>query len=123
MAITHCMGNLICLLQLFPNSELGGCFFHLTKNFKKAAARHGLLQQYNNNADFALESRRIPALAFVPHASIDEAFDQLQQDSAPELQPVLDWFEDNYLGRPNRRGDRRPPTFPRRVRTYYNVPK
>ena len=32
-------------------------------------------------------------------------------NSPPEQQPVLDWLEDNYIGRPTRRGHR-PPVFP-----------
>ena len=30
----------------------------------------------------------------------------------PELQPVVDWLEDNYIGRLNRNGSRRRPIFP-----------
>ena len=32
-----------------------------------------------------------------------------------ELQPVLDWLEDNYVGRLNRNGRRRTPIFPVRM--------
>ncbi|GCC36898.1 hypothetical protein chiPu_0015398 [Chiloscyllium punctatum] len=43
------------------------------------------------------------------HAAIEHLTDALPD----ELQPLLDWFEDNYVGRRLRRGNvRRPPLFP-----------
>ena len=50
----------------------------------------------------------IPALAFVPLQDLEAAFQELSDNSPPKLQPVLDWMEDNYIGRTNRRR-RRPP--------------
>lgn len=86
----------------------------MTKNFKKAIGRFNLQQRYNNDAQFAQDCRRIVALAFVPINHLDDAFEQLNRDSLPEIEPVLDWFEDNYLGRPNRRA-----TFPPEVNILY----
>ena len=41
------------------------------------------------------------------------AVDVLAQEIPDELQPVLRWFEDNYIGHVNRNGPgRRPPLFP-----------
>ena len=53
----------------------------------------------------------IPALAFVPLQNLEAAFQELSDNSPPELQLVLDCLEDNYIGRPNRRR-RCPPVFP-----------
>jgi len=52
----------------------------------------------------------IAALAFVPLDKVLEHFEQLQQHFSAYVTSVLDYFEDNYVGRPLRHG-RRPPIF------------
>ncbi|KRZ70481.1 PiggyBac transposable element-derived protein 3 [Trichinella papuae] len=53
------------------------------------------------------------SLAFVPTDGLEQAIDSLAGHLPDELQPLLDWFEDSYVGRQNRRGGgRRPPIFP-----------
>ena len=53
----------------------------------------------------------ISALAFVPTADVADAFETLSGEVADELTPIMDYFEDNYIGRPDRRGFRRAPLF------------
>lgn len=96
----------------FPTANLSGCFFHLVKNIKKKLGELHLLAQYNNDADFCLKVRMISSLAFIPVDDLDNCVDILADELPPELQPLLEWFEDVYIGRPNRRGNgRRPPLF------------
>ena len=60
----------------------------------------------------------VVSLAFVPIDSIDAACDVLndaQTGLVAELQPIVDWMEDNYIGRLNRNGTRRNPVFPVRM--------
>ena len=52
------------------------------------------------------------ALAFVPPANVVAAFETLRDHLPDDLDPVLHYFEDTYIGRPNRRGVRREPLFP-----------
>ncbi|XP_018497173.1 uncharacterized protein LOC108865031, partial [Galendromus occidentalis] len=62
------------------------------------------MSQYNNDTKFASQARTIASLAIVPIDKIEGAFDELS-DYLPEcLQPTLEWFEDDYLGRRDRRG-------------------
>jgi len=71
--------------------------------------------RYNSDAEFALKARLIVAIAFVPADSLDAALDLLADETdgvGADLQPVLNWFEDNYVGRLNRNGSRRQPIFP-----------
>ena len=103
----------------FPGVQLFGCLFHLQKNMRKKLSDEGLMSLYNNNPDFALAARKIVALAFVPPTSMEDAFEDLCNETPHELQPILNWFEDSYLGRPNRRGVRRPAMFPIHVWTVY----
>ncbi|QQP52052.1 Uncharacterized protein FKW44_004058 [Caligus rogercresseyi] len=46
----------------------------------------------------------IMALSFIPPEHLDEHVDLLEDALPEELIPVSNWFEDNYIGRPNRRG-------------------
>ncbi len=96
----------------FPNAQLSGCYFHLGQNIWRNIQTHHLQQRYSNDANFALEARMIPALAFVPPADLDRYFDDLSNNVDPALGPILDYFEDTYLGRVARGGNqRRPPQY------------
>jgi hypothetical protein len=96
---------------------------------KHLASTGDLLQQYNNNSDFADYARCLTALAFVPPTQVPAYFEQFSQHPAlpPALQPILDYFEQYYIGmrRANGRnyrnsleelsrliGTRRDPIFP-----------
>ena len=97
--------------DVFPNASRTGCFFHLTKSIRHIQGA-GLHEQYENDANFALECRMISALAFVPPADVVGAFETLSNELPDVLNPILDYFEDNYIGRPDRRGARRAAIFP-----------
>ena len=56
------------------------------------------------DAEFALNAKMVVALAFVPPTLIDHYFDALSESLPLEMQPILSWFEDNYIGRPARNG-------------------
>lgn len=99
--------------EQFPEARICGCFFHLSQNLQKQVSIMGLRQRYNNDADFALKAKMILSLAYVPPEHLDEAVDLLSDELPGELQELLNWFEDNYIGRPGRRANtRRPPLFP-----------
>lgn len=66
---------------------------------KKKIAEEGLTQRYNNEPEFALQARMVVAIAFVPLHAIDQAIDALADHVPAELQPVINWFEDNYIGK------------------------
>ncbi len=101
--------------EVFPNIEIGYCFFHLTQSIWRHVQLAGLAMRYGNDDDFALRLRQIPAVAFLPSDDVSVVFDQLQdQDYFPaELEPILSYFERTYIGRPyGRNNRRRVPTFP-----------
>ena len=99
----------------FPNASIDGCFFHFVKNFKKVIDNNGMKVQYQNDPNFALMARMIPALAFVPVRDLDMAFTSLTQFLPAVFQLMLDWLEDNYLGRLVANNQRRQPSFPIRM--------
>jgi len=100
------MAVITTLERVFPDSEIKGCFFHLSQNIYRKIQESGLQQRYQEDSDFALKLRMIPALAFVPTVDVVEAFEELSEILPPECRPITDYFEDSYIGRPQRRGRR-----------------
>ena len=84
----------------------------MTKNIHRRVQGAGLQQRYENDANFALQCGMISALAFVPPADVVTSFETLMGELPNVPIPVLDYFEDTYIGRPDRRGVRRVPLFP-----------
>lgn len=98
---------------VFPDTIVSGCLYHLSQAVFRRVQANGLYQRYMEDAQFALQIRMIPALAFVPADDVEEAFTSLTDHLPDEAQPIVDFFEDTYIGRPQRR-QRRP--------AYFNVP-
>ena len=59
-----------------------------------------------------MRMRMLIALAFVSTADIESAFDDLVATLPSEATTVVNYFEDNYIGRPSRRGQCRRALFP-----------
>ena len=51
------------------------------------------------------------SLAFVPPVDVIAAFETLLDNIPADLEPLVDYFEDTWIGRPHRRGQRRNPMF------------
>ena len=110
----------LAIKENFPHVEVKGCFFHLSQNMQKHIASLGLSSRYNNDSQFSLKVNMILALAFVPVEHIDSYIDVLSDELSPEHMPVLNWLEDNYIGRLNRGGNcRRAPLFPMEMWNLY----
>ena len=97
------------------NIEVQGCFYHLSPNIWNHTQHLGLSQRYNQEEEFALHIRILPALAFFPAGDVIEGFEELvdairilYDDVADDL---LQYLEDTYIGRYRRNAPRRPPLF------------
>ena len=71
---------------------------------------------YINDPEFALHLRTISALTFVPPNDVQNSFDHLtaliRNQYGNDADGVLDYFEDNYVGRFRVNAPRGIPTFP-----------
>ena len=108
------IGAINAACQAFPGLGTNGCFSIFASMSKKVQAV-GLQQRYNDDAGFALHIRMIMALAFVRPADVIATFedlcDEIRQRFQDDLDEVLDYFEDTYIGRPRRNRQRAAPTF------------
>lgn len=97
----------------FPGIQKSGCYFHLCQNVWKRVQSLGLKQRYQQDHEFALFVRMIPAVAFIPTANVIEGFEDLvEHDNFPQdAVAIANYFEDTYIGRRQRRG-RQEPSFP-----------
>ncbi|XP_076036661.1 uncharacterized protein LOC143022389 [Oratosquilla oratoria] len=100
-------------LKEFPITLQNGCFFCFSQRVFRVIQNNGLKQKYETDTRFALRMRMLPALAFGPIATVTDAFELLCDNNTflHAAQEVVDYFEDTWIGRPNRRNGRRPPLF------------
>ena len=103
-------GMIRAIDQVFPYSPARGCLFHLSKSVFRKVQSLGLQPLYNNDLVFRENIRMLSAISFVPTQDIVATFDELAQHCGNAEQPVLDYFETNYIGE-LRRGRRLPPLF------------
>lgn len=108
---------------VFPETATRGCFFHFCQCLYRKIQAAGLKLRYDNDSEFSLKMRMLNALAFVPLPHVVEAFDELcDSDVFPgEAQEVVDYFEDTWIGRPDRRRRRRAPVFPHAMWNCYEA--
>ena len=81
-------------------------------------------QRYQDDDDFSLHARMIMAVAFVPPADLDTAFDDLfteiRNNFNNDFDDILNYFEDTYIGRLRRNGRRDAPLFSGEMWNMYN---
>jgi len=101
----------------FPNIISRGCHFHLSQCvWRKIQSISTIHEKYITDAEFCIQIRLLPALAYVPVSDVIASFEHLcESDYYIEheelFRPLLDYFEDTWLGKTVRKR-RRGPTFP-----------
>lgn len=97
-----------------PSASTSGCFFHLSQCVIRKIASVGLKARYENDRDFSVLMKCLPALAFVPEDDVITVFEELvlTLPQEPEVEEVVAYFESNYIRGMQIGGRRRDPRFP-----------
>ncbi|XP_068237065.1 uncharacterized protein [Palaemon carinicauda] len=106
-------------LSVFNNAEVLGCFFHLSQAVWRKIQDLGLNDLYCGSEEVRKYTKMLVALAFVPPNEIVNVFELLQDVVPDELDDLVLYFEDTWIGRPCRRGRRRNAMFPPSVWSVY----
>ena len=83
----------------FLQTQVKGCFFHLTQNVWRKIQELGLKKKYQQDSSFALQIRKIPALAFATSTDVPELFNQLFMELPTDAYDLALYFESTYIGR------------------------
>jgi len=101
----------------FQLQKIRGYFFHFTQSVWRHVQQAGLQQKYTDDSEFALQIRMMTALSFVPVANVEQAFNDLMDTSyyttnEELLTPMVNYFEDTWIGRMDSRNRRKQALFP-----------
>lgn len=83
----------------FSQSEVKGCYFHLTQNLIRKLNSVGLKSAFENDLDVKLKLKSLPALAFVPADDVKTIFLQLADTFPAEdaYDEVITYFYSTYI--------------------------
>lgn len=109
--------------EVFPQSRVQGCHFHLVKNIVKNLGQHGLKVRYETDSRFSAEMRQLSAMAFVPVELVISTWDLFirhsttlnpkEQKKHPNVSEFInDYFVPHYIGKPKKNAGRGKPQFP-----------
>ncbi|CAF1559232.1 unnamed protein product, partial [Didymodactylos carnosus] len=82
----------------FPNADISGCFFHLCQNIYRRVQHSGLTKLYADDPNVSQNIRSLAALSFLPTSDIMSTFEQLKQQFPAQGQPIINYFEETYVG-------------------------
>ena len=99
--------------------SISACFFHLQKSIQRKLQDLGLKTNYENDSKFAYDVNKIAGLAFLKSCDVNQGFDDLYSSLPSIMEPLLDYFEDNYIGRRKPNG-RATPRFPVELWNMFN---
>ncbi|CAF4598316.1 unnamed protein product, partial [Rotaria sp. Silwood1] len=97
--------------QNLPMTTISFCFFHFKQNLWRQIQTLGLQQLFVENNDVRHFLKKFGCLALIPEQFVIAEFEKLQTDSPDSINDFIDYYEDNYIGRPIRNNRRRTPRF------------
>jgi hypothetical protein len=98
--------------EVYSVAKRTGCFLLFSKCIFRKVQSNGLVTDCAAS-EFSLFIRSLAAVIFLPVDDVIANFDTLIDAGYPDrAEPVVNYFEDNFIGRSDRRGICKQPTFP-----------
>ncbi|XP_052801333.1 uncharacterized protein LOC128232033 [Mya arenaria] len=82
--------------------EIQGCFYHLTQSTWRYLQGEGLQATYREDPDIRQFCGMLDGLAFLPEDQVKEGMAYLKSQTTEVLEPVVDYFDRNYVNGPFR---------------------
>ena len=99
--------------EVWPDTLVRCCFFHLTQNIWRKVQAAGMQADYNHDEELAMCIRQLPALAFASPSDVPHLFAAVvQQLPMPQATELVLYFERTYIGRTLPGGTHQAPLFP-----------
>lgn len=111
--------------QHFPYTDVRGCFFHMTNCvWRHIQSSSEIRKLYCNDTEFNLEIRQLCALAFVKPDDVVMFYETLLKsefytDNYNILKPLIDYFDDTWIGKLVTRTRRSEPKFDIKMWNHY----
>ena len=100
------------VLKYFPLCLICLCYFHLTQNLWKNVQLKGLATYYAQDPLIRRSFKLVKCLVFVPPKYVPAAFIIISKSAPIMFKPILDYFEEWYIGVIVRNTIRRKPCYP-----------
>ncbi|XP_078504918.1 uncharacterized protein LOC144763312 isoform X2 [Lissotriton helveticus] len=99
--------------SVFPEIQIQGCYYHFMQAIWRSIQRHDLQLKYSTDSLLAHNLKLLCSLAFVPPQDVISTYEELQTthfycENQEILAQMLNYFEDNWVGRFSRTGRRTP---------------
>lgn len=115
------LASMNAFAETFPGIQISGCLFHFKQNIFRNICSKGFKSHYNTDSGFRLRANMLPALAYVKPEMVINYFEVLVSSNLLEdMDDVVCYFEDTYIGRSMTGRPRKEPRFPIKVWNVHN---
>ena len=83
---------------VWKNINVKGCYFHLAQSIRRQIQDENLVDLHVENEAPQLKMKMLAALVFATPNLLIHYFEILQKDNPSKLEPLFDYFKDNYQG-------------------------
>lgn len=101
------LGIIHACRTVFPNIPVSGCFFHWEQSIYRVVQAEGLQAGYNDENDRSLKVYTLSSAGHTRRSSSYVSITSSMGTKAREINPVYDYFNQNYVRGVTRRGNRR----------------
>lgn len=86
--------------EVFPQVVVSGCHFHLGQAVIRKVNELGLKTTYGSDSEFALHTRMLYGLAYLPTADVPAALEVIRLSMPPAGQAIIEYFDRTYVNGP-----------------------